>query len=389
MWGKRVFVVAVVLATAPVQGATLDGSVGLEASTAYDDNFLHLDSGVAAPAGESRDELTTTTTLSAGGKLDLGREILYMDGRAGLVRHLNNSRFDTEVYSIGGGASWKGDGCDADVNLSASRKPIQLEDVIGVVSGDKTNYRAGASGNCALGANYSAGLSADYAIVRTDADSTLVSDGNRLGAKAHVSYTLDPLSHVGLYVGFTQWTSDAVEASQSDPSETRQVTAGVTARYRLGPKLTASAQAAVAGVLDALGDDLTTYVADAALDWQATPKLGVHLALSRAIDTSVEIASSYVVAETAQLSANWAATQAIGVTAWVRYGSQSYAGSQELESLTTDFERTLLSTGVEAAYHVNDHVEVKLAYSFKDSNSSQPSGDYTANQVLLGVGLTY
>ncbi len=389
MWGKRLVMAAAVLASAPVQGATLESSVGLDASIAYDDNFLHQADGVATPAGSSREDLTSSTTLSAGAKLDLGRETLYLDGSAGLLRHLNNSRFDTEVYSISGGGSWKGDRCGADVSLSASRSPIELDDVVGVVSGDKSTYGVSASGNCAVGAHYSAGLSTDYAIIRTETDSALVSDGNHLGAKGHFSYTLDPLSHVGLSVGYQQWVSDAVEASQPDQSETRLVDVGISGKYRLGPKLTLSAQAALAHVFDALGDDLTTYVADARLDWQATPKVSVHLGVSRSINSSVEIASSYVVSEAAQLSANWTATPDIGVSAWLRYGSQSYSGSDQLESLSSDFERTLLSTGVQASYKVNDHVSVKLAYSFKDSNSSLAAGDYTANQVLLGLGLTY
>lgn len=384
---------AAALATVPAAAETFEGNVGLEATATYHDNYLRLDDNEAPAAGRSREDWVASTALSARGVVNLDRQKLFLDAAVGIDRHLNNTEYDGEVFAIGGGADWQaGARCGGTVAVSARRSLVAAEeDLLGVVTGHKMTYLAAGSGTCTVGSNYLVGLEAEYRIVDVDvdADTDLVSDGDRLALRTLFAYEHEPLSRVGVYVDYSKWTSGAVEEVQGGEAETHRVGTGVAVRYRPGTKLTLAADAGITYVFDAFGDDMTTYVLQAKADWQATPKVGVHLELSRNVDLSTEIASSYVIFQTARLSADWAVADKVRLDSWISYGMREYAGSQELQSLSEDYETNLLYTGVRGAYQVNENVDLTLTYSYRNSDSSLAAADYAANQVMLGVAVKY
>jgi hypothetical protein len=110
-------------------------SIGLAQAVVHDSNLLRLSSDQTAPAGLSKSDTQSTTTLFAGLDQPFGRQRVYGNAALREQRLAHNDLYDNQGYSVLGGLDWSTiERLSGTVSLGSSRSLAGLNtDEIGLL----------------------------------------------------------------------------------------------------------------------------------------------------------------------------------------------------------------------------------------------------------------
>ncbi len=144
-----------VLPSVPENWADLPVRLTASETVSYNSNVNGVPVGVALP-GQLLGDFTATSNFGFSTKANVYGQQLFLDATFGVIRYLHHVAFDSTVYSLNAGLDWTVTSrCSGALNLSLSKSPVELTDLIGVGVNYATTTALNETGKCAVSNGYS------------------------------------------------------------------------------------------------------------------------------------------------------------------------------------------------------------------------------------------
>ena len=388
--------------------------LGVTQGVAYDSNVFRVPENTPLANGASRTDTSASTGLVGGFDQSVGRQRFFATSKVNLNRYQHNSNLNFTGYGVAGGWDWAtieklSGGVSVDVNQSLANKDnlntTQLSLARDLVRTTQLATRA------RWGAGGLLNLDAAYAHSRVTYSETPSAEATQDSASLGGSYR----------AGATLRLGSAVRLSRSEQVNGILVAPGVYAANRTNGRnldLTADWSPSVRSTVNtrlSLTRQTNTGISDRDFSgltgslggsFAPTSKLAFNANLSRDAGTNASffnltsvvpgekitgLSESSQTTDALSLSASYAATAKIGVTAGMQWRrskliNQIDAGNASVSSSSTDSLRSA-SLGSNYAIARNWSLGCNLAHSSRDVSGGASYG-YSANTVSCSAQFT-
>lgn len=392
---RSAFVVAAVAAAAvgplagPAAADIIDWEVGAQADLEYQDNVLRLPDDTDAGPGRSKSDLLTTYGAGAEIGVNVSQQRFFLTGGVNRTTYRDNSYLDSNGIDVEGGVDWKvTPRCGGTVAASYNEEQTDLGLLLTTASNVTTTTGAEASAGCLVYGYYRPEVMVFTQSTENSLASQAASDVDSNGVRVSVAYARDPLSSASVRMGVVERDyPNRLTALGTPAEESRQWSAGVTAKRRITGKTSVEGGIGVSKFTGGVeSDPLLDF--DVALHWQATPKLGATLAVSRSVDVSTVVESNYQTEQREELTLTYDVSPFVDLAASISYSSNEYEAVNAGGSFQDRSDDTLdLTTG--AVWQVNRIISLQAEYGYTNQSSNIARGNYDANSVMFGVRATY
>ncbi|GBH32179.1 hypothetical protein MBESOW_P3418 [Sphingobium xenophagum] len=166
--------------------------VGVQAASAYFDNFLQISDGATPPAGVSKSDVVTSTGGYIAARETISLQQVYASGFINKRLHARNTQYNNVAAAAQAGWAWRlGTACDGQVEGRYNRSQGDFADEGSFVENIRTSRSLIASGQCPLAdiltprLNYATSSTENSALGRED----LNYDSESLGIDLSLSRT--------------------------------------------------------------------------------------------------------------------------------------------------------------------------------------------------------
>lgn len=338
---KALAVAAALAACAPASAQTSPYYLGLAQSIGHESNLLRLSDGVETPAGYSRSDTVSSTSLLAGIDQPIGRQRLYGDVAFRVNRYSSNDLYNNQSYTANLGLDWAtinrlSGKISASTNRSLLTFNLQQNGLADGLLREKNfedTKTLDASAQVGVVTQYSLYAAAGYREVDNSSSRASVQARNFRQQTLSGGVRWQPSSLLSLSAGlrgtsgrYPQYRERTLGSNTYDADSFKRQDLDLTATWAPSGQSTVNARLST-GKTDYELDELRNYSGvTGALSWawQASGKLRLTTSLSR--DTGQESygltqlntagsADYSRVSTTARLAADWAFSSKINVNA--------------------------------------------------------------------------
>jgi hypothetical protein len=335
---------------------------------------------------EDNEESDLVWSVTPGFELNFGRGQSNADfsvvTQYEIRRYSDNSRLDTELFSINAVGSIRTSRLDLSVSAGFNEQKSSSGDETfpdDLIESDNTNVRL--NGEYRFSPKFSVGSGFSYSEREyVDFFEIFLADRETLTVPLDLYYELTPKVDLSVGYSYTETDVDDVPIFPRPGYTTESHFFNVGARGNLLPKLTGFFKVGYrtreddrAGV-----DDDSTLGLDADLAWTATPKLRTRLGLTRDFGVGGEGQSTENTGF--DLNATYAINAYYAATAFASYELRDYQGGRE------DDQYRL---GTSLNYTPNQYLRFSAGYTYSENESNFDFADYVDHTFSISASLRY
>jgi hypothetical protein len=339
--------------------------IGVSVINSYDSNILRLPPGIAAPPGQSRNDIRATPSFTIDLQQPLGRQSVFLSGSAGYDFYAENNQLERERVELTGGTNLNFQVCGSTLSATYGRQQSDLADILPGESAVNTQtrslYRArlGCRGLSALEPSFT------YERERLENSDPLRRNGNSTSDLYAFSAGFDrpALGKLGASISYRESRYDRtalIPAGQQNGI--RVYTAELSFERQLGSQLTGAVSGGATRVDPRLpgvpGFRGLSYSAD--LTFTPGTRLQARLGLSREAEQPNLLNISYAITDSVQGQLRYALGDRIRLTAGADYIRRKLRDSALTPGpvLQTSDRRLLLFGG--ASFTAGERVTLSL-----------------------------
>ena len=388
-----------VLPTLPQNWADLPFTLTASQTEAYNSNINGIPLGFAAPAGEVRGDLTSTTTVGFSTKANVYNQRLYLDTTFGVIRYLHQTGFNSDVYSVSAGDNWTlTSRCAGNLGFTLSKSPVEITASVITASGIGTgvNYATSAAfnetGKCAVSNGFSLLFNTGWSEITNSNPLDALNNNRTTMISAGIEYTKGESTVTALANNSeTIYNRGAVVTVLGLANVTDFHTYTLAYTRQINPNLSVNASVGLVGTTDAftLGLPRTLLpIYTVGTTWSLTPKLVLNASASKTISAPTTVVANAETAYTTQMSVTYAMTPKVAVSVG---GSIGYSNGAFTPAVVSALAPVL--TGASDFYSAN----AGLTYTMTPFLSAALNASYTERvtdhtitpEDLVTVSLNY
>ena len=323
-------------------------------------------------------------TLSPGFEINVGRGLSNLDlsiiTRYDILRYIDRSESDTELFSLTAQGSYRGSRLDLSGSVSFSERDSNTGDISRnqeFIESYNTGFNL--DGEYRLSPKFSFGSGFSYSQLEYQNFTDRFADTESYTVPFDVFYELTP--KVDLSVGYS-YTRRDVDATLSNPAySSESAFYNVGLRGNLLPKLSGFFRVGYSTREDERGgaDESGTVGLNLGVTWNASAKTTVGVTANRGfgvggegdstVNTSVGVNASY------SLTTHVSATTSLGYTL--------------RESSNTDRTDHQYNLGAALVYAMNEHWRFSAGYTYNENDASDADRSYQSHGLDFTVTLRY
>ena len=367
--------------------------IGISLLNSYESNILRLPRGVAAPPGQSRDDLRATPAITIDLQQPLGRQSVFLAGSVGYDFYRKNDQLERERIELTGGANLAAGPCTSRLALSYGRQQSDLADIL---AGERqVNTQTRTSYGAQLGCGGFGPLEPTFAYEheRVKNGDPFRRNGNTTQDVYSVglNYARPVFGKIGVSTSYL--TSRYDRTADLPPGLSNSIktyTAGLNFQRQIGSQLTGTASLGVTRVDPSLpgvpGFRGLSYSAD--LTFTPGTRLQAAVGISREAQQPNLLNISYAIVDSYRGELRYALGNRIQLTTGLDYSRRSLRDSALTPGtvLLTEDRRLLLFAG--ASYRAGDRLTFSLDGRSEQRRSDFRELNYNNYTVALTTRLT-
>lgn len=363
----------------------------------HDNNVARASEARAAARGVARDDIIISPSLDIDLVKPLGRHQVAVNGTVSYDFYRRNSFLNRDRIGITASAIVRPGGCSVTVEPGFSRRQSDLGEIAIPVAGGQDSVRnvqttqtyAG-SVECGNKVGFRPVAAVERTIANNSNSARRFSDNRRTSYSAGVGYARPTFGKLQLLLAQenVDYPNRPLPGGSQDGYQTRS--AGVRFEREIGANLRLIGQANYlslrperAGVPGFKG---ITYDVGAVLTLADRLKLAANL--SRAAQPALQADAAYRIQRVWDVSADFAVSSLLSLSANASFGERSYAGEQPtFGPLLGDDRRNSYSVGVNYAFSDRLTLSADIRYENRDSLSA--FYDYDSLSETISIKLVY
>jgi hypothetical protein len=393
-WILSLAAAPVLLGASPLLAQTLLPTATVTLGYVHDSNVARLDSGAAGLRGIQSSDNIFSPALLLNINRRIGRESVYLSGRAGYDFYDRNTILNSQRINLSGGGSASIGRCAVNANVNYARGQSNLDDLIASIT---KNIQTTPTYTLGFSCGRIVGFSPTFSITQqhqTNSAPILVSSNFKsLSETVGLAYDRPVLGTLTLYgahsrtdydnrnvvggVGFVQDGFDTYGG-------------GLRYQRKIGSRLSGTASVGYTSLktdASALGNSSgLTY--DASLDYTVSSRIGTHFNFSRAfqptnrLDTTYSLATTYAASASYSLGSKWSLNGGVSST------NQQLNGVG-LAGLGADTKETINAVTASANYGFSRRISFGLNARYEHRSANVAIYDYSDTQIGLSANASF
>jgi hypothetical protein len=386
---------AILAAVAATPAAAQDGrrvKAELGVKGVYDTNVARSSDALAAARGIDPEDMVISPTLTVDILTPVGRQALFLKGRAGYDFYDKNSVLDSEVIDLEAGVLRKVGPCGTSLSGGFKRNQTKLEDIVlEPVENTETLTSATLTVDCARTVGFSPSASVAHERSENSAATRQDLDFENSSATIGLTYSRPTFGALGIF-GRAERTvyDDRVLPVGQDEDGYEALAFGVSYKRRLGARLETSvsvSQTSLDAMLPGATDfDGLTYTVDAA--FRPSSRLETRLMFERSARPSRRVGADFTIDETWRGDVIYTLGPRLKVSMAAGQSESEYqvSPSAPLATLSNDRIRT-----VSGAVHAKFSRRLSLVFdaAWEERDASLAQYDYDSTRVGVTVAVSY
>lgn len=278
--------------------------IGARVQTAYESNLLRLADDQIVPAGQSRDDVTTTIAGVIRGELTPGLQRIHIDAEYGRVKFAQNDFLASSYARASGGLDWQlGTRCSGAIDGNFSRGQADLADQGIIARNTRDVLSVGANGGCRIGLAFRPTIGVRRRSIDNSNPIRFATDSKTQSANIGLAY--DRTGNTGISVGLrTERYDYPGRFNGTGGAGLRVVRRAAGARFN--HDFAAGASFSVTGDYNWLRTDLVAgqrheLSGGITMSYRPIPRYGFSVNIEREIDASFFVAAGYVRRDRAEI----------------------------------------------------------------------------------------
>jgi hypothetical protein len=366
-------------------GGTDRFSFDVHAHTTYESNVAGGNKTIAALRQVAPEDITYNLGASAAFQLPSSRQTFFLRGAADLDRHDKNKVLNGNNYEVSLGGSSQVGACMGSAIATYAHRQALIQDIALPVAKNVVDQES-VSANVQCGRRgFFGGLDGGLSKVMNNGKGAAFIDSETRSAAASVGYQNKILGNVALTAQYSEVDYQNIPLTvPPTPSGFSQYGAGVNYSRKIGNRLSGNA-----GVnytkLKSNGTSLTSnaFGADVALNYRASPRLGLNLVYSLGNQASAIADAAFVRTEVFRFSGDYRLNTRISLQAGVAKSRNNYRGGQPTILQLRKSDDLTVSGG--ASLKIGRRISMTLDASHVDRKADLSQFNYTSNRVSLGI----
>jgi hypothetical protein len=384
-----------VMPALPENWADLPFTLTASQTVSYNSNINALPLGVPLPAGESRADFTSTTSLGFGTKANVYNQQLYLDATFGVIRYLHQTGFDSNIYSLSAGDNWTlTSRCSGNLGVNLSKSPNTVATtLVGTGANYTTTTSFNETGNCSVSNGFSLLFNSGWNENTNSNPLDALNNSRATMLSAGIEYAKGTSTVTALATNsYTIYSSRGLAETAIGLSNVTDFHTFTLAYTRqINPNLSVNALVGLVGTTNAftLGLPRTLLpIYTIGMSWSFTPRLSLFASASKTVSPATTIIANAETDYTAQTSLVYQWTPKVSVNVG---GSIGYTTGAFTPVAVTGLAPAL--TGASDFYSAN----AGLSYSMTPFLSAALNASYTERvtdhtitpEDLVTVSLNY
>ena len=360
-------------------------SLEVHAHTIYESNVAGGDSTVAALRKLEPEDVTYNLGAAAAFQLPSSRHTLFLTGAVDFDRHDKNKVLNGENYEASLGGSSQLGSCVGTAVASYAHRQAQIQDLVVAATKNVIDQESANVGVRCGRRSIFAGLDGGVTKVMNNGKGAAFIDSETRSAVASLGYQNKTLGNLALTAQYSEVDYQNVPLTVPPaPTGFEQYGFGVNYSRKIGNRLSGNAGVNYTS-LNANGSSLKSDAlgADVALNYRASPRLGLALSYSLANQASAIADAAFVRTEAFRFSGDYKLNSRIALQAAVAKSRNNYRGRQTTFLQIGKSEDMTVSGG--ATVKIGRKLSMTLDASHIDRTADLAQFNYKSNRVSLGI----